>query len=670
MHKKNARSRKRTFSNKPNKVHAVENDLRTRAVELLDIRRELPVFDARDNLVNAIREHKAVVIVGHTGSGKSTQLPQFLSECEFISGMISVTQPRRVAAITLAQRVSEEMGVEIGQECGYSIRFENKTSKQTRVRFCTDGMLLREAQDDPLLSKQGVIILDEAHERTIATDILFGIIKNAMVERDDLRVIVMSATLQSDLFSKYFDCPVLFVKGRQHPIAYHMLKSPVPDYVEAAINSVFHIHLHGKPGDILVFLTGQEEIESTAEIITQRSEFLPKDVLKLQVTTLFAAMQSSTQLDVFKPAKRGHRKVILATNIAETSITLTGVRHVVESGVEKIKTFNPATNIHHLMVTPVSKASVFQRCGRAGREAPGDVWMLYTLNSFNALQQSQVPEVLRCSVVSTVLRLKVLGVENIRKFDFLQAPNKSSIKSALRTLMYLNALDRKLCLTDLGRKMAAFPVEPSLALVLLRSHEFHCSEEMLTLVALLSVDNLLVGGKGFDESSRRTLQTPDGDHIMLLNVYRMYKKSPDTHRFCEQYGVSYRSMKQAVRIRVQLKDILCRELGTKKLRSIAPLPGEKNMFGMCVEGSENIRRCLVYGFFSQCAQLNESRKAFQTVLSHQECQLHPTSCLMRHKPDFLIFSELQKSKNRLYMKLSSPVERSWLLEAAPMLFGN
>lgn len=394
----------------------------SRYFEILTKRRQLPCWEHREHIVKMVKENQSCVLIGETGSGKTTQVPQFLVDAGYTSkGCIAVTQPRRVAAMSVAARVAQEMDVELGTQVGYLIRFEDTTSEQTVLKYMTDGMLLRECMSDPLMSKYSVIILDEAHERTLSTDILFGLLKEVLVKRPELRCLVMSATLEAERFQAYWDdAPLLKVSGRMFQVETFFALKPEKDYVEAAIDVCVMIHQHEGPGDILLFLTGEEEIEHAVYEIWERGD---NGTDNLVVLPLYSSLQMQQQRKVFPPAPEGKRKVIVATNIAETSITIDGVVFVVDPGLFKMKLYNPRTHVDSLLVSPISKASSMQRAGRAGRTRPGKCFRLYTLDAFDKeLPESTHPEIVRSNLCSVVLTLAKLGIYDIVHFDFMDPP--------------------------------------------------------------------------------------------------------------------------------------------------------------------------------------------------------------------------------------------------------
>ena len=344
-----------------------------------------------------------MILQGETGSGKTTQVPQFLLEAGLCGDKnIACTQPRRVAAMSVAKRVSEEMDVQLGSTVGYTIRFEDKTSESTRLKYLTDGMLLRESMSDPLLSAYNVIVLDEAHERTLSTDILFGLLKEILPKRPELKVVVMSATLNAERFQEYFEgSPLLDVPGRMFPVEVFYTQQPEQDYFSAAVKTVLQIHVDDEPGDVLLFLTGEEEIEQACTEIRNEARKLGEDVSgPILVIPLYSTLPPQQQNRIFDeapaPNRKGKpgRKVVVATNIAETSLTIDGIVYVVDPGLSKQKVYNPRLRIESLLVSPISRASAKQRSGRAGRTRPGKCYRLFTESSFNKeLEENSYPEI-------------------------------------------------------------------------------------------------------------------------------------------------------------------------------------------------------------------------------------------------------------------------------------
>ncbi|KDD72389.1 hypothetical protein H632_c3407p0, partial [Helicosporidium sp. ATCC 50920] len=415
-------------------------------------RERLPMFAFKEELLEAIAAYQVLIVVGETGSGKTTQIPQYLHEAGYArAGKIGCTQPRRVAAMSVAARVAHEVGCKLGQEVGYSIRFEDCTGERTRLKYMTDGMLLREFLSEPDLASYSVMIIDEAHERTLHTDILFGLVKDVARFRPELKLLISSATLDAERFSEYFDdAPIFRVPGRRYPVEIFYTKAPEADYVGAAVATVMQIHAAQPAGDVLVFLTGQEEIESCEELLRARTRGAGSSLGELIIAPVYANLPSELQARIFEPAPPGARKCVLATNIAETSLTIDGVVYVVDPGFCKQSAFNPRSGVSSLQVAPVSKASALQRAGRAGRTSPGRCYRLYTQWAYqHELEDNTVPEIQRTNLGNVVLLLKSLGVNDLVHFDFMDPPPAAALFAALEQLYALGAL------TDRGELTAA-----------------------------------------------------------------------------------------------------------------------------------------------------------------------------------------------------------------------
>ncbi|KAI2665083.1 ATP-dependent RNA helicase DHX33 [Labeo rohita] len=628
-------------------------------------RKQLPIYQTRTQVINQLRQLHNAVFIGETGSGKTTQIPQYLYEAGIgRQGVIAITQPRRVAAISLAGRVAEEKKVQLGKLVGYTVRFEDVTSSETKLKFMTDGMLLREAIGDPLLLRYTVVILDEAHERTVHTDVLFGVVKAAQRKRMEqnkipLKVVVMSATMDVDLFSQYFNkSPVLYLEGRQHPIQIYYTKQTQTDYLQAALVSIFQIHQEAPPShDILVFMTGQEEIEALARTCRDISKHLPETCGPMTVIPLYASLPPVQQLRVFQPAPKGSRKVVISTNIAETSITISGIKYVIDTGMVKAKRYNPDSGLEVLAVQRVSKAQAWQRAGRAGREAAGSCYRLYTEEEFDNFASMTVPEIQRCNLASVILQLLALGVPDVLNFDFMSKPSPESLRTAVEQLCILGAVDRKddqVSLTPLGKKMACFPLEPRFSKTLLISPDFSCTEEVLTIISLLSVDSVLYNPPARRDdvlAVRKKFISSEGDHMTLLNIYRAYKKVSGNKDWCRENFVNSRNMGLVLEVRAQLRDI-CIKMNMKLESSLSELV--------------NVRRCLAHGLFMNAAELQPDG-SYVALDTHQPVAIHPSSVLFQAKPACVVFNELLHT-SRCYMRDLCLVDADWLQEAAPEYF--
>jgi len=640
-----------------------------KALKFAAERKKLPIYEGRQALVQAVRDNKCLVIVGETGSGKTTQLPQYLYETGFCKGSgstIAVTQPRRVAAVTVAQRVADEMGSKLGEQVGYSVRFDDKTSRQTKIKYLTDGMLLREASIDPLLKRYSLVVLDEAHERTLHTDILFAILKDIQKRRKKeapLKIIAMSATLQAEKFAGYFGgAPILYVKGRQFPVDIMYTLEPQQDYIDAAVTTVLQIHIEKDvPGDVLVFLTGQQEIEDCQRILEEKRSLLPADAPGLVICPLYAALPAHQQLEAFKAADRGCRKVVLATNIAETSVTIHGIVYVIDAGVVKVRQNHPKTGIESLVVVPISKAEAWQRSGRAGRVQPGTCYRLFMEATFKDLRETRVPEVLRTSLASVVLQLKALRVDDVGNFDFMSKPPRAAIMRALEELVALGAINRKGKLSEpLGRKMAEMPLAPKFSRALLSSEKFDCVNEVLTIVSLLSSD---AGGLFITPrtkrveaaAARRQFAAPEGDLITYLNVFQEYKSAGQSKNWCTKHYINGRSLRHAVKVRQQLRRLLSRmKVNISCCRS--------------EEDRSDIIKALLCGFFLNTAR-KQSNGAYRAMQSGQEVRIHPSSILCSAKPESIMFTELIVTSQK-YLREVSAIETRWLAEVVPNYFSK
>ncbi|EMS49798.1 putative pre-mRNA-splicing factor ATP-dependent RNA helicase [Triticum urartu] len=445
-------------------------------------RQSLPIYGLKNELIKAIHHNQVLVVIGETGSGKTTQVTQYLAEAGYTEGgKIACTQPRRVAAQSVAKRVAEEFGCPLGEEVGYSIRFDDHTGPDTVIKYMTDGMLLREIMVDKNLSCYSVVMLDEAHERTIYTDILFGLLKQLIRRRTDLKLIVTSATLDAEKFSRYFfDCKIFTIPGRTFPVETLYAKEPQSDYMDAALITVLQIHLSQPEGDILLFLTGQEEIDHACNSLHERMKVLGNDVPELLVNPVYSALPTEMQSKIFEPAPPGKRKVVVATNIAEASITIDGIYYVVDPGFAKLNVYNPKRGLDSLVITPISQASAKQRAGRAGRTGPGKCYRLYTESAYrNEMPATTIPEIQRINLGWTVLNMKAMGINELVSFDFMDPPAPQALISAMEQLYSLGALDEEGLLTKLGRKMAEFPQEPPLSKMLLASVDLGCSDEIV-----------------------------------------------------------------------------------------------------------------------------------------------------------------------------------------------
>jgi ATP-dependent RNA helicase DDX35 len=705
---------------------------------IADQRRALPIYEHRTQILYLVEHRATTIIVGETGSGKTTQVPQYLYEAGWTSngnGSIACTQPRRVAAMTVAARVAEEMGCSLGQEVGYAVRFQDvSTPGITKIKFCTDGVLLREMMSDPLLTRYSVVMVDEAHERSLTTDVLLGLLKKVQKRRPDLRVIVASATIQAEEVSNFFDTStsikiarstqkqqqeqqnsiarasvkpaLLSVEGRPHSVQVHYLAEPSSDYVREAIEAVVKLHIEDLPGDILIFLTGQEECERAASWLREEerklaAEFKQRSTSRysqqqssnrkrLMPLTLYAGLPAAAQLAAFEPASRGTRKVVIATNIAETSLTIDGIVYVIDSMFSKQRCFDPLTGLESLLVAPISKASAAQRAGRAGRVRPGHAFRLCTEEDFNSkLQDVEVPEMQRSSLAGTLLQLKSLGIDNMMTFHWLAPPPAEAMVRALETLHALGAIGDDAKLTNpLGVRMAELPLEPSLAKALLAGADAGCAEEVATIVAMLNVQSVWAphGDRRIVDAAKARFAVGQGDLLTYLNVWQGWEESGRNKKWSYANFVSHRSMVRVADVRKQLLS----HLGRNGL----PVRGPAFVPGMGIEGKtqvlQRLLKSLTSGLFINAARLTEEMNV--NVLNHEDTgvavyrlvragagspaaavklRIHPSSILFRCKPKWVCFVSAQQTDSGWYeMQEVMSIESEWLSEVAPHFFAT
>ncbi|KAI4331175.1 hypothetical protein MLD38_029385 [Melastoma candidum] len=620
-------------------------------------RQSLPIYKLKKELVQAVHDNQVLVVIGETGSGKTTQVTQYLAEAGYTTrGKIGCTQPRRVAAMSVAKRVAEEFGCRLGEEVGYAIRFEDCTGPDTVIKYMTDGMLLREILIDEDLSQYSVIMLDEAHERTIHTDVLFGLLKQLVKKRPDLRLIVTSATLDAEKFSGYFfNCNIFTIPGRTFPVEILYTKQPESDYLDAALITVLQIHLTEPEGDILLFLTGQEEIDFACQSLYERMKGLGKNVPELIILPVYSALPSEMQSRIFDPPPPGKRKVVVATNIAEASLTIDGIYYVVDPGFAKQNVYNPKQGLDSLVITPISQASAKQRAGRAGRTGPGKCYRLYTESAYrNEMSPTSIPEIQRINLGSVTLTMKAMGVNDLLSFDFMDPPSPQALISAMEQLYSLGALDEEGLLTKLGRKMAEFPLEPPLSKMLLASVDLGCSDEILTIIAMIQTGNIFYRPREKQaqaDQRRAKFFQPEGDHLTLLAVYEAWKAKNFSGPWCFENFVQSRSLRRAQDVRKQLLSVM-----------------DKYKLDVVSAGKNftKIRKAITAGFFFHAAR-KDPQEGYRTLVENQPVYIHPSSALFQRQPDWVIYHELVMTTKE-YMREVTVVDPKWLVELAPRFF--
>jgi HrpA-like RNA helicase len=635
---------------------------------------DLPIAQYKEDLLHAIHEYQILIVVGDTGSGKTTQLPKYIIETTEFT--VAVTQPRRIACISAANRVAEEIGCKVGDKVGYSIRFEKCKSEHSKLVYMTDATLLLQAHSN--FADFEIIVLDEAHERSLETDILFGLLRNACRQRKDLKVIIMSATLDMDKFSDFFDsCPIFSVPGRlyevdifwQKEMPFSILKN---SYVQRAIDTAIHIHKNEEEGDILVFLTGKAEIEKAIRDLRDLNDTLDYTALGngvkgMEAYPIYSSLETIEQRAIFEPAPKSIRKVILATNIAQTSVTVPGIKYVVDCGFVKQKQYDPKTGMNALVVVPISQAAATQRAGRAGRTENGKVYRLYSKQAFEEMSETTIPEIQRSSLVATTLYLLKIGIHDILNFDFLDPPEPESIISAMKQLFLLSAVDEHGHLTHIGKIMADLAISPYSARALISAaQDFKCAEEVAIIVALLSVEEFIIVPRSEKrkEIAAKSLQKfldSSGDHITYLNMYQAWKASGFSKDFCSDNFLHFRALTAARNVLEQLINVMrhhklhyssCMKSPYEKLSSTYRIP---------------VLSALGAGYYLHTAKKQPNRSSFilyvgsikesetsQMIAMH----LSPQSVLGKissEKIDWVIFNDVQYT-NKAHMRVVSRID--------------
>ncbi|GCC32921.1 hypothetical protein chiPu_0011385 [Chiloscyllium punctatum] len=603
-------------------------------------------------------------------------------------GIIGVTQPRRVAAISVALRVAEEMACPPGSRVGYQVRFDDCTSEETAIKYMTDGCLLREILQDPCLSRYSVIILDEAHERSLSTDILFGLLRcqsawaPVLREREvPLKIIVMSATLEVEKLTQFLGgCPVCHVSGRMYPVEEIFCNLIGPKdkegsgLVKEVANITVDIHMNEPEGDILVFLTGQSEIERACDLLFRKGESInyrydvkDRSIEGLLILPLYGSMSTDQQRKVFLPAPPHIRKCVVATNIAATSLTIDGIRYVVDCGFVKQLNHNPRVGLDILEVVPISKSEAVQRAGRAGRTSAGKCYRIYSkLFWETCMPDHMVPEIQRTSLSFVILTLKCLGVNNVVGFPYLDSPEERHILEALKNLYQNDAIDRTGCVTKLGQLMVEFPLRPSLTRALIKAAAIGCEYLLLPVAAMLSVESVFVRPGKPEKQQEAELRYRElaleaggsNDFVTLLNVFEKCRGSDSPASWCREHWIHWRAMKTAFNVETQLREIL------DKLKQKKDFPSET----FNGSRSELLRRCLCAGYFCNVARRSVG-KTFHTMDGHGSVvHIHPSSILFDQESqlDWIIFHDVMAT-SKIYVRTLCPVRYEWVKDLLPKL---
>jgi ATP-dependent helicase HrpA len=643
---------------------------------------ELPITSKKDEIIAAIIEHPVVIVSGETGSGKTTQIHKFCLEAGRGSGgRIGCTQPRRIAASSVALRIAEELGQELGRSVGYQIRFQDRTQPDGLVKIMTDGILLAEAQRDPLLSAYDTIIVDEAHERSLNIDFILGILKTLLGRRDDLKVIITSATIDTEKFSQAFDhAPVIEVSGRTYPVDIRYVEggedgegAQDAGYVEAAAAVVRRIERKDPQGDILVFMPTEQDIRDACDLIAAGA---PHGAL---VLPLFARLSAAEQQRVFRRASK--RKIIVATNVAETSITIPGIRYVVDTGLARISRYSPRTRTIALPVTAISRSSADQRAGRCGRVQNGICYRLYSEEDYRNRLQFTPPEIVRANLAEVILRMIDLRLGDIGAFAFVDPPDPKHIRDGINLLFELGALQQHprasaseappprtdgLRLTRTGRLMARLPLDPRLARMLIEGQQHKCLADIVVIAAALTIADPR------ERPAERTAEAdrahagfadPVSDFVTLLNIWNRYHhliaagaSSNLRRRFCRDHFLSFKRMREWQDIHRQIGMIL-KDHGISFRPSEETAPAVNLDIGPEHSRYEAIHKSILSGFLSNIAQRKE--KMFYLATKGREAMIFPGSGLFAAPPPWLVAAEMVET-SRLFARKVARIDSSWL----------
>lgn len=617
----------------------------------------LPMDEHRQEVVECVRGNASAVIIGETGSGKTTRIPVFLLEA-FPKAKVAITQPRRVAARSVARYVAGQRGERIGGEVGYQVRFEDRTTEGTRANFMTDGILLRKLQSDPLLEEYDVVMVDEAHERSLNIDFILGLLKRVQAERakigkKPLKVIVTSATIEKEKFAAYFnESPVVEVPGRMFPVEVKYESEPIRDHIKKAAEKVQEIVASNAPGDILIFMPGEEDIRQTIQEIQRLN------VSGIDPMPLFGAMAPEDQDRIFE--KNPKRKVIVSTNIAETSVTIDGVRFVIDSGLIKQKEFNPSTGIEALLTKYHAKSGCEQRKGRAGRTAPGVCYRLYTEDEYNNRNAYQTPEIARSNLDHVILAMKKIGIDDARGFDFIDRPKEEAISRAIETLKMLGALDANEKLTKIGETMAELPLRPEIARMVLEGKKHHCVGKVCTIAAMLGEKSVFTRPKEKEsEADKAHAQFAKGgsDFLKLLEVWNQWSASGFNETWAREHFLNVRQLFEVREIRSQLM----RELKHQNI----PVDDANGNDPIAIQ------KCIAAGLI-QHLMISSGHHAYGRVVRDSSASytgaifIHPSSAAFSVAPQLMIGADVFTT-SKTFARRCQPVNPEWLLEIAPQL---
>jgi len=628
----------------------------------IDFPPNLPISEKAAEITQSIRENQVVIIAGDTGSGKSTQIPKMcLMAGQGVSGMIGCTQPRRIAAVTIARRIAEEIGEDVGKSVGYKIRFQDRIRRDSYIKIMTDGMLLSETQADPLLYDYDTIIIDEAHERSLNIDFLLGILRRLIKKRRDLKIIITSATMDTEKFSKGSDnAPVITVHGRMFPVEVRYMPPDTRSvergdftYVDTAVKAVERLARKDKPGDMLVFMPTEQDILDTCELLEAR-QFSSTTILPL-----FARLPYDKQARVFLSGPG--KKIVVATNVAETSITIPGIRYVIDTGLARISRYVPRSRITSLPVSPVSISSADQRKGRCGRLEDGVCVRLYPEEDFQTREQFTPPEVLRANLAEVILRMIALGLGDIHSFPFLDRPDPRSVKDGFDLLSELGAIERKgrgVFLTRMGRIMARMPLDPKISRMLIEAEKESCVNEVAVIASVLSIQDPRVRppeNTAAADQKHTGFKDMDSDFITLLNIWNRFhsqleyvKTRSRMRKYCRQNFLSYIRMREWIHIHRQITLILKEQkIGVGGRKS-------KDNSGLLYD---RIHRSVLCGYLSNIALIKE--KNLYQAARGREAMIFPGSTLFNRHPRWIVCAEMVMT-SRLFARTVARIDCEWL----------
>ncbi len=617
---------------------------------------QLPVYQRRQDILDGLKDNQVIIVESPTGSGKTTQIPLILHEAGYGNeGIIGVTQPRRIATLSVSDFIKRQIKDDQGL-VGYKMRFEDTTGPTTRIKVMTDGILLMELKADPLLSSYSVMLIDEAHERSLNIDFILGLLKNIIAERPEFKVIISSATINTKVFSRFFDrAPIISINARVYPVKVHYrpLERDNLDNQVDAIVKIVKAEAKRKSGDILIFMSGEFDITVTVSNLIAAD---PKG--ELEIYPLFGRLSKEEQESVFNETGEGKTKVVVATNIAETSVTIDGITTVIDSGIAKVNFYNQKDFTSSLVPLPISRSSCEQRKGRAGRTAPGQCYRLYSKEDYEGRSAYGTEEILRTDLSEVVMRMSDLGIYDYERFPFITRPRDSSIKSAEETLRFIGAIDEHRRLTTIGSLMSRFPLLPRHARVLVEAMMGHPDvlSEVIVAISFLSTKTpfLLVPGEedAARAAHRRFNDSEYGDFVSYLKIFNEYTANTtkeSKQKYCKHNWLDYQGMQEIVHVNEQLGEI-CGDIG----------------FPLTSGGSvREYLSCIASGLL-QYVCIRSKGNMYKSLTADQ-VYIHPGSTYFKTLPKFIIAGEIVQT-SRLYARSVSPLERQWLNDISDGLY--